>query len=287
MAKADGMDNHKRVVASTFSGSKEFWTNIYDTNTKAISKCYSIDMIRRKDAVFHLLSKYTSHPALRILDVGCGPGIFVGEAASRGYNIVGVDITEPMVSGARDATNKFGSQIIGYAQGDIENLPFRNNSFDVIFCIGVLSYLAEDAKSINELKRVVKIEGFVIVGLPNWLRLPILFDPYYYLHRVFTYVWKKKLFHDRNQESELIGLKEYRRYFAWKLNNLFKNFNLNILEIKTIGFGPMTFWRKEFIPYKQSLKFSQLLEKLSSKPLLYFLKIFANHWVICLQKIQN
>ena len=286
MTKAKGMDNHKRVVASSFSGSKEFWSNIYDPNPKEISKCYSVDMIQRKNAVFDLLSKYTNHTSLKILDVGCGPGIFVGEAASRGYNVVGVDIAEPMVSSARDVTNQFGSQIIGYAQGDIEHLPFQNNSFDVIFCIGVLSYLTEDAKSINELERVVKNEGLVIVGLPNWLRLPILFDPYYYLHHGFTYVWNK-IFRNGNKESEFTGLKEYRRYFAWKLYNLFKDFNFKILEIKTIGFGPMTFWKKEFIPYRQSLKISQLLEKLSSKSFLHFFRIFANHWVICLQKIQN
>ena len=47
------------------------------------------------------------------------------------------------------------------------------------------------------------------------------------------------------------------------------------------------FWKKEFIPYRQSLKISQLLEKLSSKSFLHFFRIFANHWVICLQKIQN
>lgn len=280
------VNSYKKVVATSFSGSRDFWKHIYDPKQDEISKCYSSDMISRKAAVFNLIGKYTSKTPLDILDVGCGPGIFMKEAAKLGHRVIGVDSAELMVLEAKSATKQLTGKMPMVFQGDIEHLPFKNNSFDIILCIGVLSYLSADMKSISELKRVVKKDGYVIIGLPNWLRLPILVDPYYYLNRLFTVLYEKA-FRRRNIIRESVGLNGYRRYFAWRLQSLFNKFNLQILESVNVGFGPLTFWKKEFIPAKHSIRMSQILEKISHRRSFTFLKTFTNHWVLCLQKIQD
>jgi len=52
------------------------------------------------------------------------------------------------------------------AQGDITNLSFKNNSFDVIFCSHVLEHVEDDHKAIKELYRVLKPNGFAILQVP-------------------------------------------------------------------------------------------------------------------------
>jgi len=279
------MGNYKKAIAKKFSELKDLWKIIYDPKQEKISKCLSLDMIKRKTAGFDLLDKYTNKGSLYVLDAGCGPGIFMEEAMNRGHHVVGVDISELMILQARNATKQKNGQITLCVQGDIEYLPFKNDSFHAIFCMGVLSYLPEDAECLRELHRVAKKDGFVIVGLPNMLRLAMLFDPYYYLQG-FIFLWKK-VFRDGNNGNESVNIDDFRRYFVWQLPVLFRSFNLRILEVINIGFGPMTIWKKEIMPEKFSLRVSQLLEKLVTKRSFFLLKAVANHWVVCLQKLQD
>jgi len=276
-------DDYKKIVADSFSASKDFWKYIYDIDKRGIDKCYSNDMINRKSSVFDLLQKYSNGKKLNVLDVGCGAGVFVSEAVRLGHLAYGVDFSELMVQESKSVLTAYGYKNTVVIRGDIEHLPIRDEAFDVALCIGVLSYLPTDEKGLSELRRVVKKGGYVIIALPNWLRLPMLFDPYYYFNRIFVVLFKK-LFNSRNHTSTQACLSEYRRYFVWRLTKLFSQFNFKILETRNIGFGPPTFWKKEIIAADSSIKISQFLERLSRIKLFYFLKAFTNHWVICLQK---
>ncbi len=276
--------NYKKIVAQSFSSSKDFWRDIYDTDKAGVDKCYSNDMINRKSSVFDLLRKYSNGKKLNILDVGCGAGVFLSEAVRLGHFACGVDSSELMVQESKNVLMTYGYKNTVVINGDIEHLPIRDETFDVVLCIGVLSYLPTDDRGLSELRRVVKKNGYVIIALPNWLRLPMLFDPYYYLNRIFVVLFRK-FFHLRNQSTTNACLSEYRRYFVWRLPKLFNQFNFKILELRNIGFGPPTFWKKEIIAADSSIKISRFLERFSRIKLFYFLRAVTNHWVLCLQKI--
>ncbi|MDP6908310.1 MAG: class I SAM-dependent methyltransferase, partial [Flavobacteriales bacterium] len=49
---------------------------------------------------------------------------------------------------------------------DIQNMPFDDNSFDVIFCNHVLEHVEDDYKAMSELFRVLKPDGFAILQVP-------------------------------------------------------------------------------------------------------------------------
>ncbi|MFA6547319.1 MAG: methyltransferase domain-containing protein [Candidatus Magasanikbacteria bacterium] len=51
-------------------------------------------------------------------------------------------------------------------QADITNLPFNDNSFDIIFCSHVLEHIVDDNKALKELFRVLKPDGFAIIQVP-------------------------------------------------------------------------------------------------------------------------
>ena len=90
-----------------------------------------------------------------LLDVGCGNGYWLGKVVKNVpiRSTAGCDVFD-MVSFKHS----------DYQKGDIENLPFEDNSFDVVTCHHVLEHVINLQQSINELKRVCR--KFLIVVVP-------------------------------------------------------------------------------------------------------------------------
>ena len=65
---------------------------------------------------------------------------------------------------------------IADVKADICNLPFEDNSFDVIFCNHVLEHIPDDTKAMQELFRVMKKGGFGIFQVPQDLKRDITFE---------------------------------------------------------------------------------------------------------------
>lgn len=280
------MDSYKKNIADGFSKESEFWKVIYDPTQDGIDHTFSSEMIRRKEKVIQLFNEYRSSEHLKVLDAGCGAGVFMRDLMNTGHDVCGIDHSLGMLSTAREILGDVSNSSSLLCNADIENLPFHDCSFDAVICVGVLSYLKEDKKSLDQLYRVVKPDGYLILSIPNFLKLSLFFDPYYYLVRIFTVIWEK-IKNGNVNISDQGAINEYRRYFGWRLNDLCLSADFQIERIINIGFGPITFWRKEFIPQSCSYRFSNLCEKLSDMKSLKFLRNFTNHWVICLKKNVN
>ncbi|MGQ9680199.1 MAG: class I SAM-dependent methyltransferase [Candidatus Bathyarchaeia archaeon] len=92
-----------------------------------------------------------------ILDDGCGTGLLMKKIKTY---VIGVDISWRLVSTARKRLKKryYASLIIS----DAEELPIRSNVFDFIFSVTLLQNLSDSIKSLNEMKRVMKMDGKII-----------------------------------------------------------------------------------------------------------------------------
>jgi len=99
---------------------------------------------------------------LKIIDLGCGQGIFLKLLEEKFKNIktFGVDI-EPCVLEAK----KFLKAKIKIA--DIRNSGFPNDFFDIVFCLDVLEHFKNLEEPIREIKRIVEPDGVLIVSLPT------------------------------------------------------------------------------------------------------------------------
>lgn len=118
-------------------------------------------------------------PGQRILDAGCARGRFLKALQPCGADLYGVDLTTVFLQHARHATSN-----LRLSQGSLSALPFASGSFDGIYCIEVLEHLPDTALAIQELARVLKPGGKLLVvdknlaglcpacGLPNWLVKP-------------------------------------------------------------------------------------------------------------------
>ncbi len=109
-----------------------------------------------------------SEERLRLLDAGCGDGINMAGLAERAktaawnFAITGVDYNPLRVR--RAIRLDIG---LPAAQSTLYTLPFRDGTFDVILCNHVLEHVPEPEKALRELRRVLRQEGLLIVGVPN------------------------------------------------------------------------------------------------------------------------
>lgn len=102
-------------------------------------------------------------PRGRLLDVACGNGYFVMNAIKYGLECYGVDISSEAIKIADKLTNgkaKF------YAT-PAEKLPFENNFFDYVTILGSLEHFMDKEKALNEVKRVLRRDGQVLITVPN------------------------------------------------------------------------------------------------------------------------
>ena len=99
----------------------------------------------------------------KILDVGCGVGATACYIAKK-YNVqvTGIDKSERMIQQAtkRVIKRKF-TDLVELRVADATNLPFEDNSFDIVMTESVLSFIENKQKAIEELVRVTKPAGYL------------------------------------------------------------------------------------------------------------------------------
>lgn len=120
---------------------------------------------RGRRAVIHaLLARADVTPPLRVLDAGCGTGRNMLEFAELGH-VTGV---EPS-SAAVELCHERG--LTDVLEGEIEDLPFDADSFDLIFAFDVLEHLDDDVEGMRELRRVARPEARFVATVPayKWL----------------------------------------------------------------------------------------------------------------------
>jgi len=110
----------------------------------------------------------------RVLDIGCGTGNFSLKLAKRGYRVVGIDVSEEMLAIAEKRAAADGMDI-KFIVMDAHHLDFDDESFDCVFSMAVFEFLEDSEKVLEEMFRVTKSGGTVIMGTINresdWGRL--------------------------------------------------------------------------------------------------------------------
>lgn len=97
----------------------------------------------------------------RLLDVGCGPGGLLEEAARGGWRPLGLEVAE---APARAAATRTGYPVV---QADAARLPVRDRALDAVVLANVLDHLADPAAALAEARRVLRPGGRIAVRVPN------------------------------------------------------------------------------------------------------------------------
>ncbi len=103
-----------------------------------------------------------------VLDAGCGEGSLSRMLAKKGAIVSGTDISEPNVANAQKLAAAEGLSIT-FQTADLENLPFPDNSFDVVVCSHVLEHIPDFDKGLQEIFRVARKR--VVFAVPTIMNL--------------------------------------------------------------------------------------------------------------------
>jgi len=111
-----------------------------------------------------------------IADVGAGTGYVVKQIQNSGYsNVCGVDLVPH---------SKFDS--VEIKVGNVENLPFADNAFDVVICSHTLEHVLDHPKAISELKRIAKTK--LIITVPKQRYYKYTFDLHIHFFPQISYL---------------------------------------------------------------------------------------------------
>jgi len=150
---------------------QSFWQNSPCDSWFTSEKCGTPSFYQTLDE-----HRYKVHPRLvsaagiektrgkRVLEIGCGCGSEAERFARAGASYTAVDLTNAAVSITQRRFQLGGLQG-RFAQGDAENLPFDDGSFDLVYSHGVLHHTPDTPRAIREVHRVLAPGGRAVIML--------------------------------------------------------------------------------------------------------------------------
>ncbi len=115
---------------------------------------------RRHD--FALLKKIDVNMGNRVLDVACGTGEWLQACWSKGATPCGIDLSERAIATCKQVMPE-GEFYVQAA----EKLPFPDNSFDVVTCLGSIEHFVQPEQALAEMMRVAKEDACFVLLVPN------------------------------------------------------------------------------------------------------------------------
>lgn len=133
----------------------------------------------RHRAVLAWVDSLNLAPTSRVLEVGCGAGYMSVALAQRGFYVQAIDSLEAMVELTRqNAVESETTDLVSAEVGDIYCLGFRDEAFDLVIAIGVFPWLERAELAIQEMARVTKRGGYLILTTANQSGLATHIDPW-------------------------------------------------------------------------------------------------------------
>lgn len=129
---------------------------------------------------YRLVGEYLGEVrGLHILEVACGRGGFVQQMAQVGGLVTGCDFSFTALHIARQKlVERYSLPLACAVQGDGQNLPFADNSFDVVVSCETIEHLPLVQQAIGELHRVTKPGGRLFLTTPNYFNFMGLYEVY-------------------------------------------------------------------------------------------------------------
>jgi SAM-dependent methyltransferase len=141
-------EEHRRIA--------EFYDNTYHANAARPTKA------GHDRHLVNLASKMAVTPGMQVLDVACGTGDWLSVLADRGCVPHGTDISRKAIDVCRQRMPK-GE----FHTGAAETLPYPDDSFDLVTCLGSLEHFLDQPGALREMRRVSRPGAQLLILVPN------------------------------------------------------------------------------------------------------------------------
>lgn len=135
--------------SKVYSYTPEEYSDFYN-NLNTISRNRLTDL---NNACINYILDNIDSSSSSLIDIGCGSGYLLGKIGEKfpEIKLSGFDIKEPS-----------GDEKFNYVHGNIEKLPFEDNSFDTVVCCHTIEHLLKLDQCISELVRITKKQLFIV-----------------------------------------------------------------------------------------------------------------------------
>jgi len=161
-------------MSNDAQGQSRSWQSVTDGDElgRWLDQVSTMPLLR--EAANRSLDLLALSPGQRVLEVGCGSGVFLpllAEAVSESGSVIGLDRAPDFVEQARQRTH--ATKCIQVDEGDAYALAYADSSFDAAHCDRVLMHLDDPSGVLAEMRRVVRPGGRVVAAEPDWASLII------------------------------------------------------------------------------------------------------------------
>jgi ubiquinone/menaquinone biosynthesis C-methylase UbiE len=253
---------YQEKVNAYFQSLSSQWNDVYTERT-----VFAETIQTRHAAVLDWIDSLALPSGAQVLEIGCGAGLMAITLAERGLRVQAIDTSMAMVQQARQNAETRGvTDLLTVDVGDTYALAFDDRSFDLVLAVGVLPWIAKAELAIQEMARVTKPGGHIIVTAANWIGLSCLLDPQ--LNPAFMPL-RRRIRAILGQAGLRVGLPEqlpkmvyHRRRF---IDEALKDAGLLKIRGRTLGFGPFSFFCHFFLPDRLGLALHHRLQRLADQ----------------------
>jgi len=196
----------------------------------------------------------------KILEIGSNTGFSSIEFATvmPSSQVVGIDVNPISVEFAKNKAEMFDIKNVKFICCDATNLPFEENSFDVVFVSNVTSFISDKEAAIKEYTRVLKPRGLLIAAPISYIKLP----PFSIVKEVEKAIGSSLTISDSSQWLEYFEEHDLSLYFSKKY------FYIRSKEREIINYVDMVMSQEHLVYYSEDI-----LVALKSR-LKYFYELF-------------
>lgn len=160
-------DSKLTIIKKYWQNSPELFSEKYKTNLSQLASPVNWFLLARRKKALQMSGNVDGK---RILDVGCGSGVFMIEFIKKGAYVAGIDYSQKMIDLAKAElnTHKISEKKYQLKKAGATKLPYKKSEFDLILATGLTDYMTDedDQQFLNEASRVLKKGGRIVVSFP-------------------------------------------------------------------------------------------------------------------------
>jgi SAM-dependent methyltransferase len=246
-----GVQQH---VNAYFDSSAPYWDGVYRGDS-----LQGLIYQQRQAAVLEYVDASHLPAQSRVLEVGCGAGHLAVELAGRDLRVDAVDASPAMVEAtARQAAERGLGERVTVALADVHALPFESGQFDVVVAVGVIPWLHSPGSAVDEMARVLRPGGKLVLTADNRARLVCLTDP-----RSMPGLAPERLAQAAGRRRGGPGTS--RLDFPRSIDRLLLDSGLRPFARRTVGFGPLSFLGRLLFNDARSIRLNVRLQALADR----------------------
>jgi ubiquinone/menaquinone biosynthesis C-methylase UbiE len=276
-------DRQQKLVDELFDTQATYWRDTY--KERDIS---GIIYQRRQAVALQYVDGLSLPRTARVLEIGCGAGFMTAALARRGFLIEAIDHAQAMVDLTLEHARQKGIvNQIRACTGDIHELSYESQSFDLIVALGVIPWLHDFKKALSEIIRVAKPGGFIVLTMDNASRATTLLDP-----KTFPPVARIRWLVRRKLEragllsswNPWINAPPYSQHSPKEFNKSLCDAGLTVMKSTSVGFGPFTFFGNRLFSDSVGIKIHQKLQEYADSGYSFFRSTGSQYIVLATKK---